>query len=362
MKIKLIISLLLICLAFSLGLAQAQMQGDNTSQNMSQNASQNMSQNMSQQGNMSGNMSNVPFMLQSIEGVRNNDITGEKWFTYINGTQVNRDFGLNNVSNGTNLSFWYANSTGGRVAVENASYVVNITVNVIPLAGNQTGNQTNGNQTGNNQTGGMLPAGNQSAGNMTGGNQTSQNLTVLYNNTVNLTQGNFTFMPENSTQTYQVDNLTDLGALNATGLAFNASLMENMTGNMAQNQNMTGNMSQNQSMAGNMTTGNTTQNMSQNMTGNMAGDMNQNMTGKTTEVSIKNFAFNPGSVTISRGDTVRWTNMDSTAHTVTSMNFDSGRLEPGNSFEFTFTDPGTVEYHCSIHPAIMQGNVTVMAE
>jgi plastocyanin len=115
--------------------------------------------------------------------------------------------------------------------------------------------------------------------------------------------------------------------------------MENMTGNMTQNQNMTGNMSQN-----------TTQ--------NMTGNMTENITGETTEVSIENFAFNPESVTISAGDTVRWTNMDSTAHTVTSANFDSGRLEPGASFNFTFTEPGTVEYHCSIHPS-MQGNITV---
>ena len=107
---------------------------------------------------MTGNISNVPFMLQSIEGVRNNDTTGERWFTYINGTQANSDFGLNNVSNGTNLSFWYTNSTDGRAAIENATYVANITVSIIPLAGNQTdnqtGNQTAGNQTGGNQTGG----------------------------------------------------------------------------------------------------------------------------------------------------------------------------------------------------------------
>lgn len=234
MRIKLIIFLLIICLVFLFGFAQAQTGEDNTSQNV-----QNMSLNMSQQGNMSvnvtesmtgnmtGNMSNVPFMLQSIEGVRNNDTTGERWFTYINGSQANEDFGLNNVSNGTNLSFWYTNSTDGRAAIENASYVANVTVSIIPPAGNQTSNQTNGNQTGGNQT----------DVNQTGGNQIGQNLTVLYNNTVNLTQGNFTFMPENLTQAYQVNNLTDLGALNATGLAFNASLMENMTENMTQDQN-----------------------------------------------------------------------------------------------------------------------------
>lgn len=226
MSLKLIVSLLLVCLVFPFGSAQAQTVEDNTSQNM-QNVSPNMSQQRNMNGNMTENISNVPFMLQSIEGVRNNDTTGERWFTYINGTQANEDFGLNNVSNGTNLSFWYTNSTDGRASIENATYVANITVSIIPLAGNQTDNQT-GNQTAGNQTG----------GDQISGNQTGQNFTVFYNNTVNLTQGNFTFRPENLTQTYEVDNLTDLGALNATGLVFNASLMENMTGNMTQN--MTG--------------------------------------------------------------------------------------------------------------------------
>lgn len=253
MRLKLIVSLLLVCLAFSFGLAQAQTGEDNTNQNMSQD----MSQNMSQQGNMSGNMSNVPFMLKSIEGIRNNDTTGEKWFIYVNGTQAKKEFGLNNVNNGTNLEFLYVNSAGGKVSIENATYVVNVKVNIIHLADNQTDNQTAGNQTEGNQT-----------------------FTVLYDNTVDLTQGNFTFMPENSTQTYQVANLTDLGALNATGLAFNAALMENMTGNMTQNQNMTQNMSQNMTGASNndMTNGgnkggnNNTSTTDDN--GNNAGDDN----------------------------------------------------------------------------------------
>ncbi len=38
--------------------------------------------------------------------------------------------------------------------------------------------------------------------------------------------------------------------------------------------------------------------------------------GKTIEVTIQGFAFNPSSITISPGDTVKWTNMDSAPHTV----------------------------------------------
>lgn len=80
--------------------------------------------------------------------------------------------------------------------------------------------------------------------------------------------------------------------------------------------------------------------------------------GKTVEVTIQNFAFNPNSVTISSGDTVKWTNMDSTAHTVTGTDFSSGNLNKGDSYENTFTKAGTYDYHCSIHPS-MTGTVIV---
>jgi len=80
--------------------------------------------------------------------------------------------------------------------------------------------------------------------------------------------------------------------------------------------------------------------------------------GKIVEVSIKNFSFNPESVTVSTGDTVRWTNMDSVDHTVSGPAFESGILTNGGSFEFLFTEPGVYNYSCSIHPS-MKGTVIV---
>ncbi len=80
--------------------------------------------------------------------------------------------------------------------------------------------------------------------------------------------------------------------------------------------------------------------------------------GKTIEVTIQGFAFNPSSITISPGDTVKWTNMDSATHTVTGTDFSSGNLKNGDSYEHTFTKPDTYNYHCSIHPS-MQGTVIV---
>lgn len=75
-------------------------------------------------------------------------------------------------------------------------------------------------------------------------------------------------------------------------------------------------------------------------------------------VSIKNFSFNPATITVKAGDTVTWTNDDSTTHTVTSSAFNSGPLDPGKTFSFTFATAGTFDYACTIHPN-MKGQVVV---
>lgn len=79
------------------------------------------------------------------------------------------------------------------------------------------------------------------------------------------------------------------------------------------------------------------------------------------KVNISNFAFSPATLTVKKGTTVTWTNNDSVTHTVTS-NSDhgpsSGNLSPGQTYNFTFTDEGTFNYSCTIHPE-MHGAVTV---
>ena len=87
--------------------------------------------------------------------------------------------------------------------------------------------------------------------------------------------------------------------------------------------------------------------------------MSQTTRGKIIDVTIQGFAFNPATVEVSPGDTVRWTNKDSATHTVKGSSFESGSLEQGNTYEFTFTEPGVYDYTCSIHPS-MKGTVTVM--
>jgi plastocyanin len=77
-------------------------------------------------------------------------------------------------------------------------------------------------------------------------------------------------------------------------------------------------------------------------------------------VTIQGFAFHPGAITVSVGDTVTWANHDSADHTATASDgsFDTGTLGRGQSGSHTFTRAGTFSYVCSIHPN-MHGTVVV---
>jgi plastocyanin len=71
------------------------------------------------------------------------------------------------------------------------------------------------------------------------------------------------------------------------------------------------------------------------------------------EVKIDNFSFGPATITIPAGSTVTWTNNDDVPHVVTSDDnkmFKSKTLDTDEHFSFTFTKPGTYNYHCAIHP------------
>jgi plastocyanin len=80
----------------------------------------------------------------------------------------------------------------------------------------------------------------------------------------------------------------------------------------------------------------------------------------TASVNISNFAFDPKDVTVNVGDTVTWTQKDTTPHTTTSDDavWDSPFLSVGQSFSRVFDVPGSFPYHCKPHP-FMTGTVTV---
>ena len=79
----------------------------------------------------------------------------------------------------------------------------------------------------------------------------------------------------------------------------------------------------------------------------------------TVKVAIKDFSFG-APLTITVGTTVEWTNEDAMAHTVTASNgaFDSGNLDQGATYSFTFTQEGTYSYICKYHPN-MKGQIIV---
>jgi len=78
------------------------------------------------------------------------------------------------------------------------------------------------------------------------------------------------------------------------------------------------------------------------------------------EVKIDNFSFEPSAITVAAGTKVTWANRDDVPHTVvnTDGKFKSNALDTDDQFSFTFTDPGTYDYYCSVHPK-MTGKVIV---
>lgn len=87
---------------------------------------------------------------------------------------------------------------------------------------------------------------------------------------------------------------------------------------------------------------------------------NDQFVGETVDVAIQDFIFNPDTITISAGDTVRWTDHDSINHTVTSDDglFESSGSLNNTTYEVTFTKSGTYAYHCAPHP-FMIGTIIV---
>lgn len=73
---------------------------------------------------------------------------------------------------------------------------------------------------------------------------------------------------------------------------------------------------------------------------------------------VDSVCYLPQDITILSGTTVTWSNDDGVMHTVTSGAanssptglFDSGIMESGDTFEYTFESAGTYDYHCTLHP------------
>jgi plastocyanin len=83
--------------------------------------------------------------------------------------------------------------------------------------------------------------------------------------------------------------------------------------------------------------------------------------GNVVTVSMRNIKFVPHDVTAKAGQTIRWTNDDAVAHTVTARSgasFDSGTVSPGKTFTTKVVKTGKIAYVCQIHPG-QTGTITV---
>lgn len=91
--------------------------------------------------------------------------------------------------------------------------------------------------------------------------------------------------------------------------------------------------------------------------------------------TIRDFTYSPATISISVGGQVTWSNNGPSVHTTTSDGglWNSGSLSApsgggggygggggslGGTFSRVFTQAGTYDYHCSIHPE-MKGSVVV---
>ena len=94
----------------------------------------------------------------------------------------------------------------------------------------------------------------------------------------------------------------------------------------------------------------------------LAGDTKGAGTSKQNTIEIKDFAFNPQTITVRSGEKITWTNRDEEPHTIVSVEKQfkkSSALDTDQTFTITAGAPGTYTYFCSVHPK-MTGTIIVV--
>jgi plastocyanin len=84
--------------------------------------------------------------------------------------------------------------------------------------------------------------------------------------------------------------------------------------------------------------------------------------GEVVEVATLDNTFDPETLEVEAGTTVRWDNQGRNAHNVTPVDddgwgVDTDDFEPGATYEFTFADEGTYRYYCTIHGTPTSGQI-----
>ncbi|HST55918.1 MAG TPA: plastocyanin/azurin family copper-binding protein [Solirubrobacteraceae bacterium] len=82
------------------------------------------------------------------------------------------------------------------------------------------------------------------------------------------------------------------------------------------------------------------------------------------QVAYRNIAIDPGTIKVKVGSTIKWTNYDQVDHNVTSQSgspvkFASKEFNQGGTFTVKADKPGVIHYLCTLHPASMNGTISV---
>ena len=96
----------------------------------------------------------------------------------------------------------------------------------------------------------------------------------------------------------------------------------------------------------------------------VAGEMKDTGSSGASQnkIEIKDFAFNPQTITVKSGEKITWINRDEEPHTVVSVQKQfkkSTALDTDQQFTITAGAPGTYTYFCSVHPK-MTGTIVVV--
>ena len=81
---------------------------------------------------------------------------------------------------------------------------------------------------------------------------------------------------------------------------------------------------------------------------------------RTHTIVMKNFGFEPATLTVAVGDTVAWSNADLVPHTATATDaaWDSKSIAASAGWHMVSSTPGAHEYYCVFHPG-MKGTIVV---
>ncbi len=81
------------------------------------------------------------------------------------------------------------------------------------------------------------------------------------------------------------------------------------------------------------------------------------------EIEIQRFKFNPDTITVKPGDTIRWTNNDPVPHDATAedKSWNIKTLRPFDSDTITVAADMVTQYYCTIHP-FMKASITIVTD